>query len=66
MGRLMQGQSGGCCIIMSQMEPDRSPIHYVTHQGFWCVIKMFSVEQCVHLQYLRKGSVLEKMLLKVL
>ena len=49
MSWLLQGQSAVCCIITSQLESDNSLIRYIKHQVFQCVIKMFSIEQCVHL-----------------
>jgi hypothetical protein len=60
MSWLLQGQSAVCCIITSQLESDNNLICYIKHQVFQRVIKMFSIEQCVHLQYLRNIGVVEK------
>jgi hypothetical protein len=61
----MHGQSAGCCVIMSKPGTDERRNSCVSHSVLPCMLEVFSVEQGLHLQYLRKVCVMGQMLSKV-
>jgi len=66
MGRLMQGKCAKCCSFMLVLECGAGLNCCVSHRVLQCMLQMFFVEQCVHLQCLYKICFMENMLPKVL